>query len=38
MTLKETAIIVESLTRKFEDVTAIDGLSLTVDRLSLIHI
>jgi len=30
--LKEAAIVVENLTRKFEDVTAVDGLSLTVDR------
>jgi len=32
MTLKEAAIVIDSLTRKFEDVTAVDGLSLTVEK------
>jgi ABC-2 type transport system ATP-binding protein len=30
--LKETAIIIENITKKFEDVTAVDGLSLVVDK------
>ena len=30
--MSEAAIIVENLTKKFEDVTAVDGLSLTVDK------
>ena len=32
MTLKEAAIVIENVTKKFEDVTAVDGLSLTVDK------
>jgi ABC-2 type transport system ATP-binding protein len=32
MALTEAAIVVEKLTKKFEDVTAVDGLDLTVDR------
>ena len=32
MTLKEAAIVIENLTKKFEDVTAVDGLSLTLER------
>jgi ABC-2 type transport system ATP-binding protein len=32
MALSEAAIVVQSLTKKFDDVTAVDGLSLTVDR------
>ena len=32
MALKEAAIVVESLTKKFGDITAVDGLSLTVDK------
>jgi len=30
--LKEAAIVIENLTKKFEDVTAVDGLSLVVDK------
>ncbi len=30
--MKETAIIIENITKKFEDVTAVDGLSLVVDK------
>jgi len=30
--LKEAAIIIENITKKFEDVTAVDGLSLVVDK------
>jgi len=30
--LKETAIIIENITKKFEDLTAVDGLSLVVDK------
>ena len=32
MALKEAAIVIQNLTKKFRDVTAVDGLSLTVDR------
>ena len=32
MTLKEAAIIIENLTKRFEDVTAVDGLSLEVEK------
>ena len=32
MTLKEAAIVIDNLTKKFEDVTAVDGLSLTVEK------
>lgn len=32
MALKEAAIVIENLTKKFGDVTAVDGLGLTVDR------
>jgi len=30
--LKEAAIVIENLTKKFEDVTAVDGLNLVVDK------
>lgn len=30
--MKEAAIVIENLTKKFEDVTAVDGLSLVVDK------
>lgn len=30
--MKEAAIVIENMTKKFEDVTAVDGLSLVVDR------
>ncbi len=32
MTLKESAIVIDNLTKKFEDVTAVDGLSLEVEK------
>ena len=32
MTLEEAAIVIDNLTKKFEDVTAVDGLSLTVEK------
>jgi ABC-2 type transport system ATP-binding protein len=32
MTLKEAAIAIEGLAKKFEDVTAVDGLSLTIEK------
>jgi len=32
MTLEEAAIVIDNLTKKFEDVTAVDGLSLRVER------
>ncbi|HIJ08045.1 TPA: ATP-binding cassette domain-containing protein [Candidatus Bathyarchaeota archaeon] len=32
MKLKAAAIVIENITRKFEDVTAVDGLSLTVEK------
>ena len=32
MTVKEAAIVIDNLTKKFEDVTAVDGLSLTVEK------
>ena len=32
MALKEPAIVIENITKKFEEVTAVDGLSLTIDR------
>jgi ABC-2 type transport system ATP-binding protein len=32
MTLEETAITIDNLTKKFEDVTAVDGLSLRVEK------
>ena len=32
MTLKEVAIIIDNLTKRFEDVTAVDGLSLEVEK------
>jgi len=35
MTLKEAAIVIDNLTKKFEDVTAVDGLSLTVEKAEL---
>jgi len=35
MTLKEAAIIIDNLTKEFEDVTAVDGLSLTVEKAEL---
>lgn len=30
--MKEAAIVIENLTKKYEDVTAVDGLSLVVDK------
>jgi len=32
MTLKESAIVIDNLIKKFEDVTAVDGLSLKVEK------
>jgi len=32
MTLKEAAIVLDNLTKRFEDVTAVDGLSLEVEK------
>jgi ABC-2 type transport system ATP-binding protein len=32
MNLKEAAIVIDNLTKKFEDVTAVDGLSLKVEK------
>jgi ABC-2 type transport system ATP-binding protein len=34
-TLKEAAIVIDNLTKKFEDLTAVDGLSLTVGKSEL---
>ncbi len=34
-TLEEAAIVIDNLTKKFEDLTAVDGLSLTVERSEL---
>ena len=32
MTLKKTTIVIDNLTKRFEDVTTVDGLSLEVEK------